>query len=175
MKEFHKFQFVAVAFLVIGGVVQSTQAAIAPFYTTYPDCINGPKLLTTNQVCNTSASPAVRAAALVAAMPFADKLQNLVDQSNGSKALGLPPYEWWSEALHGVASSPGVNFSDSGAYSSATSFPGPISMSAAFDDEMIFQVASVIATEARAFSNHHRAGLDFFTPNINPYRVSLSV
>lgn len=43
-------------------------------------------------------------------------------------------------------------------------------MSAAFDDDLIRNVASVVSTEARAFSNVGRAGLDFWTPNINPYK-----
>ena len=43
-------------------------------------------------------------------------------------------------------------------------------MSAAFDDELINEVATVISTEARAFNNGGRAGLDYFTPNINPFR-----
>jgi beta-D-xylosidase 4 len=135
---------------------------------TYPDCENGP--LAKNTVCDTSASPAARAAALVAAMPLSDKFQNLVDRSNGSKALGLAKYEWWSEALHGVAGSPGVNFSESGKWSYATSFPMPILFSAAFDDQLVEDIATVISTEARAYSNARRAGLDFFTPNINPYK-----
>lgn len=72
--------------------------------------------------------------------------------------------------MHGVASSPGVVFAASGDYSYATSFPQPILMGAAFDDDLIRDVATVISTEARAFSNVGRAGLDFWTPNINPYR-----
>lgn len=43
-------------------------------------------------------------------------------------------------------------------------------MSAAFDDELIKEVANVISTEARAFNNVGRAGLDFWTPNINPFK-----
>ncbi|KAF2768813.1 1,4-beta-D-xylosidase [Teratosphaeria nubilosa] len=43
-------------------------------------------------------------------------------------------------------------------------------MGAAFDDDLIRNVADVISTEARAFSNFDRAGLDFWTPNINPYK-----
>jgi beta-D-xylosidase 4 len=78
-------------------------------------------------------------------------------------------YEWplTSHGQHGVASSPGVTFADSGDFSYATSFPAPILMSAAFDDAMIKEVATVISTEARAFNNAGRAGLDYFTPNIN--------
>ena len=71
-----------------------------------------------------------------------------------------------SLALHGVADSPGVDFADSGPFSIATSFPQPILMGAAFDDQLITDVATVISIEARAFNNDDRAGLDFWTPNI---------
>lgn len=43
-------------------------------------------------------------------------------------------------------------------------------MGAAFDDQLIFDVATVVSTEARAFNNANRSGLDYWTPNINPYR-----
>lgn len=66
--------------------------------------------------------------------------------------------------------SPGVTFASSGNFSSATSFPQPITLGSAFDDPLIKTVADVISTEARAFNNFGRAGLDFFTPNINPFR-----
>lgn len=78
--------------------------------------------------------------------------------------MGLPAYTWWNEALHGVADSPGVNFSDPGTnFSVATSFPQPILMGAAFDDELIREVATVVSTEARAFNNDGRAGLDYWS------------
>lgn len=92
----------------------------------------------------------------------------------------------WQEALHGVASSPGVNFSTSGAFSYATSFPQPILLGASFDDALVTAVATVVSTEARAYNNAGRAGLvrlktpfdnicrnvfqDFWTPNINPFK-----
>jgi len=63
-----------------------------------------------------------------------------------------------------------VNFSDHGPFSVATSFPQPILMGAAFDDQLIMDVATVVSTEARAFNNDDRAGLDFWTPNINPFK-----
>ncbi|KAE9371995.1 glycoside hydrolase family 3 protein [Stipitochalara longipes BDJ] len=136
----------------------------------FPDCVNGPALLTKNLVCNTSATPAARAKAIVAAMNITEKIANMVDNALGSARLGLPPYEWWSEALHGVAGSPGVSFSSSGNFSYATSFANPILLAAAFDDELIERIGEVISTEARAFSNVGKAGLDFWTPNINPYK-----
>lgn len=58
-------------------------------------------------------------------------------------------------------------FASSGDFSFATSFPAPLHMSATFDDPAILAVGDVISTEARAFSNADRGGLDYFTPNIN--------
>lgn len=68
---------------------------------------------------------------------------------------------WWQEGLHGLADSPGVDFSDSGAFSHATSFPQPILMTAAFDDPLIHAVATVISTEGRAFNNHNHSGVSY--------------
>lgn len=115
----------------------------------FPDCNNGP--LSSNTVCDTSADPLARATALINAMTVEEKLNNTGSTSPGVERLGLPAYTWWNEALHGVADSPGVNFSDVGDFSLATSFPLPIVMGAAFDDELIKAVATVISTEARAF------------------------
>lgn len=113
-----------------------------------------------------------RAKALVAILTTAEKINATISASPGVPRLGLPPYEWWSEALHGVANSPGVSFNtESGAdFGYATSFPQPITLGAAFDDALVNAVAKVVSTEARAFSNAGRAGLDFWTPNINPFR-----
>ena len=91
-------------------------------------------------------------------------------KSLGVERLGLAAYDWWSEALHGVGYSPGVAFAESGEFSHATSFASPILLSAAFDDELVHTVADVISTEARAYSNAGKAGLDYWTPNINPYK-----
>jgi xylan 1,4-beta-xylosidase len=63
-----------------------------------------------------------------------------------------------------------VSFSPSGNFSYATSFPQPILMSAAFDDSLIESIAQIVSTEARAFNNFDHAGLDYWTPNINPFR-----
>ncbi|KAI1107968.1 glycoside hydrolase family 3 protein [Jackrogersella minutella] len=134
----------------------------------FPDCVSGP--LSSNGVCNKALSVGERAKALVAALETNEKFGLLSSTSPGVERLGLPSYEWWQEALHGVASSPGVNFSDSGDFSYATSFPQPILMGAAFDDDLIEAVATVVSTEARAFNNFNRSGLDYWTPNINPYR-----
>jgi len=108
--------------------------------------------------------PLTRARALIHAFTTAEKLNNTGSTSPGVPRLGLPAYTWWQEALHGVADSPGVNFSDPGTdFSVATSFPQPILMGAAFDDALIREVATVVSTEARAFNNDGRAGLDFWS------------
>ncbi|PIL26674.1 hypothetical protein GSI_11250 [Ganoderma sinense ZZ0214-1] len=134
----------------------------------FPDCVNGP--LANNTVCDTSKDAITRATALIGLWTDAELTNNSVNASPGVARLGLPAYNWWSEGLHGVASSPGVSFAPSGNFSHATSFPQPILMSAAFDDPLIQAVATVVSTEARAFNNVGRAGLDFWTPNINPFK-----
>lgn len=113
-----------------------------------------------------------RAKAFIAILTTAEKINATISTSPGVPRLGLPAYEWWSEGLHGVAHSPGVSFNpeNDSDFSHTTSFPQPITLGAAFDDELVHAIASVVSTEARAFSNAGRAGLDFWTPNINPFR-----
>ncbi len=155
-----------------------------------PNCSN-----ISNDICNTSLSPSKRAAALSLAATVEEKVANLVKQvvmqrtsnlllisfSNGTgiPRLNIPAYEWWNEGLHGLGFSEGVDFGvnlsvgviPSGEpFSWATSFANPILLDAAFDDAMIQRVAEIISTEARAFNNFGRAGLDLWTPNINPYK-----
>ncbi|KAI1659770.1 glycoside hydrolase family 3 protein [Daldinia decipiens] len=154
--------------LLLGSAIWLLSSGVLAAGHIYPDCGNGP--LASNDVCNKELSVGERAKALVAALKTEEKYGLLVSTSLGVERLGLPSYEWWQEALHGVASSPGVTFSDSGNFSYATSFPQPILMGAAFDDELIEAVATVVSTEARAFNNFNRSGLDYWTPNINPYR-----
>jgi xylan 1,4-beta-xylosidase len=55
-----------------------------------------------------------------------------------------------------------VNYASSGNFSYATSFASPILLAAAFDDEMIEKIGTIISTEARAFANVGKAGLDFW-------------
>lgn len=147
-------------------VLSSTILAASNF----PDCTSGP--LANSSVCDTSLDTLSRAKALVSILTTAEKINATVSSSPGVPRLGLPAYEWWSEGLHGVAKSPGVTFnSDSDSnFTYATSFPQPITLGATFDDELVYAVASVVSTEARAFSNAGQAGLDFWTPNINPFR-----
>lgn len=134
-----------------------------------PACLTSP--FSSQKACDTSLSIADRVAALIDVLTLEEKAQNLVYTASGVDRIGLPSYNWWSEALHGVAASPGVTFnSPNGSdFSYATSFPMPISMGAAFDDELIYQAASIIGKEARAFANYEQSGFDFWTPNINTF------
>ncbi|KAL8295568.1 hypothetical protein RB597_009295 [Gaeumannomyces tritici] len=148
-----------------GAAAQYTSAPFQPF----PDCVGG--LLASNKVCDRSLSPSERAAALVAALNVTEKMANLVSNANGSARIGLPKYNWWSEALHGVAYAPGTQFRRGpGDFNSSTSFPMPLLLAASFDDSLIEKIGDVIGTESRAFGNGRWSGLDYWTPNVNPFK-----
>ncbi|KAK4159859.1 glycoside hydrolase [Cladorrhinum sp. PSN259] len=132
----------------------------------YPDCANGP--LKSNLVCNTAASPEARASAVVAAMNNNEKLANLINNAPGASRLGLSAYQWWNEALHGVAHNRGNTWG--GQFNAATQFPQAITTAATFNDPLIERIGVIISTEARAFANAGRSHLDFWTPNVNPFR-----
>jgi len=104
---------------------------------------------------------------LISRMTLAEKVDQMVNNTDAIPRLQIPAYDWWSEALHGVARS-GV----------ATIFPEPIGMAATFDDSLVNRVGTAISDEARAMYNaairedsHERfGGLTFWTPNINIFR-----
>lgn len=104
---------------------------------------------------------------LVSRMTLEEKASQLVNQARAIPRLQVPAYDYWSEALHGVAR---AGF--------ATVFPQAIALSATWDAPLLHDVATVIGTEARA--KHHEAvrqgrrdifeGLTFWSPNINIFR-----
>ncbi len=132
----------------------------------YPDCKSGP--LSKFPICDQSISTSQRAADLISRLTTTEKITQMVTTAAAIPRLGLPGYQWWSEALHGIAGSPGVHFG--GNLPAATSFPQVINLGATFNMPLIYRVGSIISTEARAFNNEGRAGLSFFTPNINIFR-----
>jgi beta-D-xylosidase 4 len=101
-------------------------------------------------------------------MTTAEKIIHLVSGAAAIPRLGLPEIQLQSEALHGIAISKGVNFG--GDLPTATSFPMPINTGASFNVSLMYHIGATISTEARAFNNEGRAGLVFFTPNINIFR-----
>ena len=108
-----------------------------------------------------------RADDLVSRMTLEEKISQMMNAAPAISRLGIPEYDWWNEALHGVAFS-GV----------ATVFPQAIGLGATFDPDLVGRVAAVISTEARAKyneaqrrGNHGRFyGLTFWSPNINIFR-----
>ncbi|PIN21658.1 Non-reducing end alpha-L-arabinofuranosidase [Handroanthus impetiginosus] len=119
--------------------------------------------------CNTSLSLKTRAQSLISLLTLDEKIQQLSDNVSAIPRLGIPPYEWWSESLHGIATDgPGISFN--GTIKSATIFPQVILTTAAFNRSLWAAVASAIAVEAMAMQNVGQAGLTFFAPNINIFR-----
>src|SRR5688572_31461457 len=116
---------------------------------------------------NTSLPFEQRAADLVSRMTLEEKVQQMKDVAPAIERLGVPLYNWWNEALHGVARS-GL----------ATVFPQAIGFAATWNDSLVFRMASVISDEARA--KHHEyvrneqrqryQGLTIWSPNINIFR-----
>ena len=108
-----------------------------------------------------------RAKDLVCRMTLEEKVTQMVHGSAAIPRLGIPAYNWWNEALHGVARA-GV----------ATVFPQAIGLAATFDEDLIFRIADVISTEGRAKYNENirkgdhdiYKGLTFWSPNINIFR-----
>lgn len=108
-----------------------------------------------------------RAEQLVAKMTLEEKASQLRYDAPPIRRLNIPAYNWWNEALHGVARA-GI----------ATSFPQAIGMAAAFDEELVHEIAEVISEEGRAKFNAYAKlddrdiykGLTFWSPNVNIFR-----
>ncbi|HEY8388985.1 MAG TPA: glycoside hydrolase family 3 N-terminal domain-containing protein [Parasegetibacter sp.] len=104
---------------------------------------------------------------LLGRLTLEEKVSLLGYRSKAVERLGIPAYNWWNEALHGVARA-GL----------ATVFPQAIGMAATFNDSLMYAVADVISTEARAKYNLSTAmdrrlqylGLTFWSPNVNIFR-----
>lgn len=119
--------------------------------------------------CNTTLPLQARARSLVSLLTLDEKIRQLSNNASAVPRLGIPPYEWWSESLHGLASNgPGVSFN--GTIKSATVFPQVIVAVAAFNRSLWAAVASAIAVEAKAMHNFGQAGLTFWAPDINIFR-----
>ena len=114
-----------------------------------------------------SLPPEMRAKDLVSRLSLEEKTSLMMHSSAPVEAFGIKAYNWWSEALHGVARN-----------GKATVFPQPIGMAAAFDDPLLYQVFTAVSDEARVKNRQAREnghvgqyqGLTFWTPNINIFR-----
>ena len=108
-----------------------------------------------------------RAEALVSRMTVEERASQLRFDAPAIERLGVPAYNWWNEALHGLARG-----------GTATSFPQAVGLAAMFDNELLEEIAAAISTEARAKYNAYSAegdrdiyhGLTMWSPNINIFR-----
>ncbi|KAK6121022.1 hypothetical protein DH2020_045241 [Rehmannia glutinosa] len=119
--------------------------------------------------CDPSLDVKTRVDDLVSRLTLPEKIGWLVNAAKGVSRLGIPNYEWWSEALHGVSYvGPGTKFS--GLVPGATSFPQIILTAATFNESLFETIGKVVSTEARAMYNVGLAGLTFWSPNVNIFR-----
>ena len=105
---------------------------------------------------------------LLSRLTLDEKVQLMMNGSKPVERLGIPQFDWWSEALHGV-----------GRNGLSTVFPSCIGMACSFDDALLGQIYTAVSDEARAKNTFHRKkglpvgkyqGLSFWTPNINVFR-----
>jgi len=112
-------------------------------------------------------TPEERAADLVGRLTLQEKVLQMQNAAPAIERLGVPAYDWWNEALHGVARA-----------GRATVFPQAIGLAATWDTGLMHRVSDVISTEARTkynqairkgeYGSYH--GLTFWSPNINLFR-----
>lgn len=104
---------------------------------------------------------------LLSRLTAEEKVQQMMNHTKAIERLGIPEYDWWNEALHGVARA-----------GKATVFPQAIAMAATFDDEALLETFTMVSDEARAKYHQYQKdgeydrykGLTFWTPNINIFR-----
>jgi beta-glucosidase len=109
-----------------------------------------------------------RAKDLISRLTLEEKASLMCDQSEAIPRLGIKTFNWWSEALHGLANNDSV-----------TVFPEPIGMAASFDDALVYKIFNATSDETRAKyqeainrgqENRRFLSLSVWTPNINIFR-----
>jgi beta-glucosidase len=117
---------------------------------------------------NPSLTVEQRAKDLIARLTLEEKASLMFDQSPAIPRLGIKKFNWWSEALHGLANNSGV-----------TVFPEPVGMAASFNDSLVYKIFDATSDEARAkYHDALRSGkenrrflsLSVWTPNVNIFR-----
>src|SRR4051812_21415413 len=110
-----------------------------------------------------------RAKDLISRLTLNEKALLMQDQSPAIPRLGIKKFNWWSEALHGLANNDSV-----------TVFPEPIGMAASFDEALVYKIFDAVSDETRAkYNEAMRKGQDnrrflslsVWTPNINIFRA----
>ncbi len=108
-----------------------------------------------------------RAEELVSKMTLEEKVSQTLNHAPAIEHLGIKAYDWWNEALHGVARA-----------GTATVFPQAIGLAATFDEDLMEELGDVVSTEGRAKFNMQQKysdtdiykGLTFWAPNVNIFR-----
>jgi beta-glucosidase len=109
-----------------------------------------------------------RAKDLISRLTLSEKASLMCDESDAIPRLGIKKFNWWSEALHGLANNGNV-----------TVFPEPVGMAASFDDQLVYRIFNATSDETRAKYNEAKAkglenrrflSLSVWTPNINIFR-----
>jgi len=117
---------------------------------------------------NPNLSSEVRAKDLISRLTLSEKATLMCDISDAIPRLGIKKFNWWSEALHGLANNNNV-----------TVFPEPVGMAASFDDNLVYQIFNAVSDETRAkYNEATKKGLDntrflslsVWTPNVNIFR-----
>lgn len=122
---------------------------------------------TTYPYQNTALTPEQRADDLIGRLTLEEKARLMIDVSGPVERLGIKPFQWWNETLHGVARN-----------GFATVFPITMGMAASWDDALLFRCFDAASDEARikyrqavrAGQMNRYQGLSFWTPNINIFR-----
>ena len=109
-----------------------------------------------------------RAKDLISRLTLQEKASLMFDQSPAIPRLGIRKFNWWSEALHGLANNDSV-----------TVFPEPIAMAASFNDTLVYKIFDAVSDETRAKyhaaikkgeENRRFLSLSVWTPNVNIFR-----
>jgi beta-glucosidase len=117
---------------------------------------------------NPELSPRERAEDLLGRLTLEEKATLMLDVSDAIPRLGIKKFNWWSEALHGIANMGNV-----------TVYPEPIGMASSFNDEMVYAVFDEVSDEGRAAYNKWLSdgnedtrfhSLSVWTPNVNIFR-----
>ena len=117
---------------------------------------------------NPKLSSTERAKDLISRMSLEDKSALMCDISDAVPRLGIKKFNWWSEALHGLANNGNV-----------TVFPEPVGMAASFDDALVYRIFNAVSDETRAKYNEAKQkgeenrrflSLSVWTPNVNIFR-----
>lgn len=129
--------FFIILFLFFSLLLVHTESTQPPF-----SCDSSNPTTRSLPFCKTSLPISKRVRDLISRLTLDEKISQLVNAAPPIPRLGIPAYQWWAEALHGVANAgPGVHFD--GAIKSATSFPQVILTAASFDTNLWYRIGQV--------------------------------